>query len=298
MRRNISFSILLLFVTLTAQAQTPPGTDLWLIDLPNFAPVSDQPQTTGPWSAPVNLTNRAGYDNQPLFWREDLLLYTSIREGQADIYQYNLETQQSAPFTQTPESEYSAAPLPNSDRIAVVRVEADGTTQRLWAFDSQGQHPVRVSDTLQPVGYFAFYDTDVVGAFVLGNPPTFQVLNRKTGQVDTVASQVGRSFHRTTEGISFIHKVTDGDWRIQVYNPLTQQQTHIAPTLPGKEDYVWLPDGSLLMASGAQLYRWPAGGEAWQIIAELEAFGITNITRLARSPSGKQLVFVADRAGE
>src|SRR6185503_5120037 len=85
--------------------------------------------------APVNVTRRPGYDNQPTFTRDgQALLYTVIAsDGQADIYRYDLRTKTSRRVTSTPESEYSPTVYSDGTRFSVVRVEAD-STQRLWSF--------------------------------------------------------------------------------------------------------------------------------------------------------------------
>src|SRR3954471_17479570 len=78
----------------------------------------------------LNVTNRAGYDNQPSFTADGRALYfTSVREdAQADIYRYNLEAKTTGRFTKSaPESEYSAAEMPHARSISVIRVEKDST---------------------------------------------------------------------------------------------------------------------------------------------------------------------------
>src|SRR5205085_7470855 len=81
-----------------------------------------------------NITNRAGYDNQPSFVGSTIY-YTSQRAGQTDIYRY--EDGRTVQVTATPESEYSAALTPDAKAITVVRVERD-STQRLWRFPLDG----------------------------------------------------------------------------------------------------------------------------------------------------------------
>src|SRR5262245_65212853 len=81
-----------------------------------------------------NLTNRPGYDNQPNWSRDgSAIFFTSVREGeQADIYRMNPASGEATRVTLTsPESEYSATPIPGRNAISVIRVERD-STQRLW----------------------------------------------------------------------------------------------------------------------------------------------------------------------
>src|ERR1044072_4011176 len=105
--------------TLAGQA-APPSTDIFL------APVrvqNDKP-TIG---RPVNITHRAGYDNQPSFTPDSKsVLFTSVREdAQAYIYRYDLATRSTTRITSTPESEYSATVHGDGKRFTVIRVEAD-----------------------------------------------------------------------------------------------------------------------------------------------------------------------------
>src|SRR5262249_42680455 len=75
-----------------------------------------------------NVTNRPGYDNQPHFSPDGkTLFYTSVRDGQSDIYRVDLASGAITAFTNTPESEYSPTVMPGGKEIAVIRVERDST---------------------------------------------------------------------------------------------------------------------------------------------------------------------------
>src|SRR6266540_2471943 len=153
--------------------QGPPATDIYLAGLR----VARGRVTV---DAPVNVTARPGYDNQPFFLPDGrAFLYTSIREdSQADTYRYDLERGRSVRLTTTRESEYSPTPLPDGNGFSVVRVEAD-STQRLWAFDGDGTRPRPVLDSINPVGYFAWGDAHTLALFVLGTPPTLQIADTR-----------------------------------------------------------------------------------------------------------------------
>ena len=56
----------------------------------------------------------------------------------------------------------------------------------------------------------------------------------------------------------------------------------------------WTPDGTLLMAVDATLYRWRSGEPNWTVVANLGALGLRNVTRLAVSPKGDRLAIVAE----
>jgi WD40 repeat protein len=273
-----------------AEAQTPPNTDILLVTMKDGQVVAD---------GVVNLTDSDGYDNQPFFTADGhALLYTSFREDQTEIYRADLATRTHTRLTHTPESEYSPTVLPAADGFSTVRVEADGT-QRLWRFDNDGHAATLVLEAVKPVGYHAWADPNTVALFVLGDPPTLQLADTRTGRADTLARRIGRSLHRAPGGgISFVHKTTDTTWTIERLDPATRAITPIAATLPGREDYAWSPDGALLMADGAVLYTWTPEDDAWHPLYDFSDAGVTTITRIAVHPEGAYLALVVDRPEE
>jgi WD40 repeat protein len=286
------FLLALLIGTGLFEAQNaPPSTDVFLAGITGRG---NQMKL----GKPENINNREGYDNQPYFLPDgNSIFYTSIRNGGAtDIYRYDIQTKQDRQVTNTPEGEYSATIMPGGKTFSVIRVEAD-STQRLWKFPLNGGTPSLVLEKIKPVGYHAWFDEKTVLLFVLGNPPTLQLIDVPTEQFFVVASSVGRSIHRIPgqPRISFVQKLTAEEWTIKTFDPKTRLITPVVRTLPGVEDYVWTPDGStILMGKGAKLYRWSAApGDQWQELADLAGAGIREITRLAISPKGDRLAFVA-----
>ncbi|MEO8075293.1 MAG: hypothetical protein ABI818_03125 [Acidobacteriota bacterium] len=57
-------------------------------------------------------------------------------------------------------------------------------------------------------------------------------------------------------------------------------------------ELVWTPDDALLMACAGTLYRWRAPEPGWTAVADLEALGLRDVTRLAISPAGDRLALV------
>lgn len=281
-----------------AVAQGAPSTDIHLVSI-------DLRGDRASVGAPVNVTSRAGYDNQPAFTAEGAsILFTSVREdAQADIYRYDVATRAVTRVTRTTESEYSATPMPDRRRISVIRVEAD-STQRLWSFAIDGKDPQLVLRDVKPVGYHAWANDSILALFVLGSPATLQVANARTGNSHVVLGGIGRSIHRIprSASISFVHKQGENDWWIKRYDPVRDSTVALVQTLEGSEDYAWLPDGSVLMARANTLYRWsPRGGGAaprteWLPIATFDAPGLQRISRLAVSPDGRWLALVSAEA--
>jgi len=278
-----------------AAGQAPPSTDIYLAELRARGP-RDRVEVR----APVNATHRTGYDNQPFFTPDGRgFLYTAVIDGQADIWRYDIAAGRSVPVTTTPESEYSATPLPDGSGFSVVRVEAD-STQRLWRFDWDGGHPSLVLAGVKPVGYHAWGDEQTLALFVLGQPATLQVADLRTGTATPVAKDIGRGVQRIPgvdpPAISFVQKGTppDSTWVVAQLDLATRRIHNLVRALPGVDQYAWTRGGVLLMAKGTKLYQWsPSRSPEWEEIADFSALGIESITRLAVSRRGDRLALVA-----
>jgi hypothetical protein len=281
----------MLLLSLFALGQTTiPSTEIFVVELRNRAGQLSAAQ-------PINITNREGYDNQPMFMPDgESLLYTSIREGTLpDIYRYLLRDKATVQMTKTPEGEYSATPTPDGKFFSVIRVEAD-QTQRLWKFPFAGGAPSLVLTEIKPVGYHGWMDENLVALFVLGRPATLQLADVRTGKAETLESNIGRSLHKRPgrNTLTFVHKVSANEWFIKELDLKTRQAEVLTKTLPGSEDFIWTPDGVLLSGSGSKLFKFePKKDRTWQEVADFSRAGLKGITRLAVSPKGDKLALVA-----
>ncbi|MCM2269504.1 MAG: hypothetical protein NDJ75_05340 [Thermoanaerobaculia bacterium] len=278
-------------VGVSAQS-TPPGTDVWLAELVREGDA---------WSlrSPRNLTDRDGYDNQPAFTTDGArLLYASTRDGQTDVYEIDPANGATRRVTATAESEYSPTPHDGGARLSVVRVEADGT-QRLWSFAADGSDPRLLAPEVRGVGYHAWLDARRLALFVLGQPFTLRMLDLDSGAATVVAERIGRSIHRVPETAeaSFVAPDDEGGTAIFAVDFAGTTRRRLAPAPATVErDYAWTPDGVLLAAVGAKLYRLrPVHDAGWLEFADLTAHGVAGVSRLAVSPDGRRLAFVADR---
>lgn len=286
-----------IIVSATFAQTAPPSTDIWLAPLQ----ISGNRLSVG---TPVNITNRAGYDNQPSFLPNGTgILYTAVQTDppgpqaptQTDIFLYDLKTKKTTRITRTPESEYSATVIPGRKYLSVVRVEQD-STQRLWRFRMDGTQPMILLTSIKPVGYHAWVDSNTVALFVLGNPPTLQLATISTGLGDIMIGNIGRSLHKVPRkhAVSFVQKVTSEEWWIKQLEVSTRSITPLVRTLPRCEDYAWTPGGILLMGQGSKLFSFkPGASKEWTEVADFSSQKIRGITRIAVSPRGDWIAFVA-----
>lgn len=289
--KNILFSAAVAAVLPLASgnAQAPPGTDIYL------APLSLDADSIAV-GRPVNVTSRAGYDNQPFFsFDGSYLLYTSAdTSGATDIYRYDIETGATSRVTDTPESEYSPTILNGTGAFSTVRVESDGT-QRLWRFDPDGGNPRLVLTKVDSVGYHTWVDENTLGLFVLGGPHTLRIADVARDSDRIVAADIGRCI-ATVPGereITFVQIDGEDESWITRLDPDTGKAARLAPTLPGRQDYAWTPAGDLLMADGSALFVWTEKN-GWSAVFAPDPPGPTGITRLAVCANGRWIALVAD----
>jgi dipeptidyl aminopeptidase/acylaminoacyl peptidase len=249
--------------------------------------------------APVNVTSRPGYDNQPSFTPDSkFILFTSTHEdAQSDIYRIDVATKTITRVTATPESEYSATVMPGGTRFSVIRVERD-STQRLWSFALDGSDPRVVLTALKPVGYHAWIDANDLALFVLGSPNALVHADVRAQKYDTLARRIGRSLAPLPGGggFSFVRQIDSTSMLVSARWPGFVTQDLVA--LPkGAQDIAWVSPNIVLTGDGSRVLAWNRGATAWEPVADFTAGGLTAISRLAASPDGKWLAIVATPKG-
>ena len=271
---------------------TPPVSDIFVVDVRTKNAQMD-------FGQPKKITEFVGYNNQPFFMRDGrAILYTSIRDKQADIYRYDLRTGGTTNVTNTPESEYSPTLMPDGKNISVVRVEADGKTQRLWNFPRAGGTPSLILENVQPVGYHHWIDDHTLALFILGGPGKpnlLEVLDLRTGKSELVTENPGRILRKVPHRnqFSFVHKISDQRWVIKAFDLRTKTSAPLIATLPDVEDYAWLPDGTLLMGKDSKIFAVvPLTGQKWHEVADFAKDGIKRITRIAVNGAGNRIAIV------
>lgn len=271
----------------------PRDADILVADL------SSEPGGLPAIGAPVNLTQRPDYDNQPHFTPDGSgLWYTAndAQSGQSDIWRYDFADERVTRITQSaPESEYSATPLPDGSGISTIRVEAD-SMQRLWRFSLDGLNPTVILPEIAPVGYHKWIDESTLAMFVLGNPATLQVGDLRTGRARVVTQDIGRSIHKIpgTFDVSYVQRNTDGSTTIMRLPGDGSAPEPITETVANGDFHAWTPERILLMADGPRVFaRRYEPGAAWEQIADFSDLHV-KLSRLAVSPDGTQIALVAE----
>jgi dipeptidyl aminopeptidase/acylaminoacyl peptidase len=280
-----------MFVPAPVQQQ-PPATEVYLAALP--------PSSGGvlQWS---NISNSPGYDNQPSFLPDSSgVLFSSNRDGkQTDIYRYDIASKKLTQITNTPEAEYSPTVTPDRKTFSAVRVEADNA-QRLWRFNLDGSNPQVILENVKPVGYHAWIDDTHLALFILGAgngaPATLQIADTRTGTATVAVTGIGRSLliRPKTGTISYL-ATSETPRVLKELDPKTGTSATLIAPLEGSQDCAWLPDGRLIMAKATTISVWKPGATAWEAFADVGATGPGGINRLAVSPDGKWLAFVAEQ---
>ena len=285
--------LMLLCATASSALAQGAGTDVYL------APIT-RIRDSVVIGKPINITHRPGYDNQPSFLPNSRgILYTVVgADAQADIWRYDIAERRTSRVTLTRESEYSAAVMPGARRMSVIRVEAD-STQRLWSFDLDGTNPQLLLSALKPVGYHAWLTPSRLATYVLGSPSTLHIIDSDGGHDEVRARDIGRALQRIPGRDAFSYTQRDSAKTLWIMTQMTSGEsiTMIVKAAADNEYHVWTPDGVLLSATNGMLVRWNRALDAttgWIPVADLSRAGVKNVSRLAVSPDGRWLAFVAE----
>lgn len=278
--------LLFLFITSTISAQT--SSEVYLFDLSeNNGKITV--------SNGKNISNTEGYDSQPSFYSSKSILFASTRDKQTDIAKYNIETGKVKFLNSTKGGEYSPQRIPKSKDITAVRLDPDGL-QRLYKYDAKtGTNSVLIPEL--KVAYPMWYNKNTVIAVVIIDDGLDLMINKiKSKKNTTIQKKVGRSVHKipNTKLVSYISKV-DEQWEIRSLDPKTRETKKIVNTLSKKEDICWLPNGTILMASGNTLMKFnPKTDKEWSTFHTFPKDIYKNISRIIVNKKGTQLALVSN----
>lgn len=244
-----------------------------------------------------NISNNDGYDSQPYFYNDNIVLFASTRNGQTDIAKYNIRNRQLSYINNTPKGgEYSPQKIPNSKNVSAVRLDNDGK-QRFYKYDFKtGKDTELIKDLI--VAYPMWYNQNTVISSVIVNDSLQLYVSDLKKQTNTlVTKNVGRSYHiiPNTSLVSFMKKNGES-WEVWLLNPKTKQTKQITSTKT-TQDICWLPDGSILIPFKNIIYKFnPKTDDTWSIFHEFKIKH--NISRITVNKTITKLAITTEIASK
>ena len=247
-----------------------------------------------------NISNNKGYDSQPYFYNDNIVLFSSTRNGQTDIAKYNVRDHKVSFISDTKNGgEYSPQKIPNSKNISAVRLDNDGL-QRFYEYDYKTGKNSEIIPDLK-VAYPCWYNKNTLISSVIVNDSLHLIisdLKQKTNT--TVAKMVGRSIHKipNTNLVSFISKENKEYWLLKSLNPETKEIKTIT-SLGKSEDVTWLINGTLLISMGKSIYKFnPKKDKRPSLFFNFTDENINNISRMNVNAISTKLAIVAEVSPE
>lgn len=243
----------------------------------------------------INISKNEGYDNQPSFFDNDNILFSSTRNNQTDVALYNIKDSSTIWLTNTPNgSEYSPLKIPGKNAISAIRLDKDGL-QRLYEYDVNTSESEVILPDLK-VGYHVWFSSDIIVCTVLiENRMDLVISNLKANTNYTVQKNVGRSLHKIPNSnlVSYISK-TDDSVTIRSLDPTTLKSEELIATMEGSEDVCWTKNGDLITAYKTSILSFnPASDKEWKFEFKIHDQDVNGISRLAVNPLRNYLSFVS-----
>jgi len=253
----------------------------------------------------VNISKHSGYDNQPAFFPDGKLVFTSQialldetgHAVQAVIHDFANGTSTPVPgalgFSPTPSANGSLMLLRDGH---VVLHDASGNESQL----------TETTDA----GYFARFDEQIWALYMNDKQRRIVIYDPKTKALDTMAiGSISAPFRIPGKrAVSFVavepFPAPEGEaaktapprkFVLRQLNLDDRQVTTLA-NVPFRTSgsHVWTSRGTLLIASGHTIYEWnPAKPDDWPIAATFDDPELQGLTRIAISPRGDRIALVS-----
>jgi len=244
------------------------------------------------------ISTNKGYNNQPIFVSNDKILFTSERNLQNDIVQYDSAENSLKYLTNTLTSEYS--PI-GYEKNKVTAVSLDKKGEQYLRIYNIKDNTFKIPFKDKIVGYYNYskkIKNQIISSVLENNELVLYTSNLKTKEHTYIDNNTGRSIHNIpknkfgVEKISYISK-KDSIWNINYVDLSSYKTKTITTTLNNNEDICWLKDGSILTSHKNNLYIFNSKlSKNWKLLCSLEEYGITNISRIATNPDNDKLALV------
>jgi len=293
MKGNILFKLVLNLIVLfnCANIIAQSDTEIFLLD------IKFKQDKIEVYNVKKISTNK-GYNNQPIFVSNDKILFTSERNLQNDIVQYDSAENSLKYLTNTLTSEYS--PI-GYEKNKVTAVSLDKKGEQYLRIYNIKDNTFKIPFKDKIVGYYNYskkIKNQIISSVLENNELVLYTSNLKTKEHTYIDNNTGRSIHNIpknkfgVEKISYISK-KDSIWNINYVDLSSYKTKTITTTLNNNEDICWLKDGSILTSHKNNLYIFNSKlSKNWKLLCSLEEYGITNISRIATNPDNDKLALV------
>jgi hypothetical protein len=243
------------------------------------------------------ISKKKGYNNQPSFTPDNksILYITFMDSTNTDIVSYNIKRKSLTQITSTPENEYSPVVTPDGKYISCVRGEA----QQLWEYNLDGGgKPKQVIKNFDSIGYYCWLNPSTIVTNVLPEPFTLYAHSLDNDTNIAFALGIGRSLQalKNENTAFYIQKRDSVRWYINALqlNASDPPQFYtVGRTLEGEEDFAIMDDGTILMFTGKQLYKWNIVSDRnWKFVYDFESAPVDGFYRISVAPNQKALAIV------
>jgi hypothetical protein len=254
----------------------------------------------------VNVTNHAGYDNQPYFLADgDAFYYVSAGEsGKTDIRLYNLARGASpAVFVSPDKSEYSPKEAPGGGLSYIQENPAGDVTRVHRRKDGAA---IAVAD-FAPVGYYAWLDGGAaLAVYYRTEPGSLYRVEVKSGAPSLLREAIGRPMQADAAGRLLWFAAIDAEdpsaFRLTRYDVLSGAIVDLFAMPEGGEHFAIDFDAAgvalgVFSAGGSTLYRRSleqGDAKGWVVVGDLGSAGVANASRIAVSLDGARIAIVGE----
>lgn len=243
------------------------------------------------------ISKKKGYNNQPSFAPDGKSIYyvTFIDTTNTDIVNYNIQKQIINQVTKTAANEYSPMVTPDGKYISCVK----GKAQQLWKYKiSDPSKCVRVIKAFDSVGYYTWLNKNTIISNVLPDPFALyaHVLSNDTNI--RMYMGIGRCLQtiKDENTVLYVQKKDSVNWYINALELNDNEQPHlyyITKCIPEEEDFTILSDGTLLMFSKKNLYKFNIINDfRWKLVKSFDDAPVDGFYRITVSPDQSALAIV------
>jgi len=249
----------------------------------------------------VNISKHPGYDNQPAFFPDGKLVFTSqiaVLDETGHAVQAVIHDFANGTSTPVPGA-LGFSPTPAADgSLMLLR---DG---HVVLHDSSGNES-QLTET-KDAGYFTRFDEQTWVLYINDKQRRIVIYDPKTKALDTMALGSSTAPFRIPgkRAVSFVavepFPAPEGNAPprklfLRELNLADRQVTTLASVpFPTSGSHVWTSRGTLLMASGHTIYEWnPAKPDDWRMAATFDDPELQGLTRIAISPHGDRIALVS-----